>query len=171
MKKRKWLLVLLAISMMLAGCGETAHSETFAKPTEVQMKVETEEKIVDNTTNWLGGLTPDEALTYMKEHYDKGLVIVEVNTDYWKLKTGFQGAMHIPHDEMAERYGEIPKGKPVILHCGAGVVSVDAYKTLQEKRKDIPELSYIAGAPPVAEYNTWVNGREKTERKKQNDGT
>ena len=31
---------------------------------------------------------------------------------------------------------EIPSGVPVILHCGAGVVSVPAYETLMEKRKD-----------------------------------
>ena len=166
MKKKKWLLLLLAISMMLAGCGEAANSETPAKNTEVQTKMETEEKIVDNTTNWLGGLTPDEALAYMKEHYDEGLVIVEVNTDYWKLKNGFHGALHIPHDEMDQRYGEIPRGKPVILHCGAGVVSVDVYKILQEKRKDIPQLSYIAGAPPVAEYNIWVSGQDKSGKEK-----
>ena len=58
---------------------------------------------IDNTANWLGGLEPSMALEYMEEHYDEGLVIVEVNTDYWKLQTGFVGAMHIPHDQMAEK--------------------------------------------------------------------
>ena len=108
----------------------------------------------------LGALAPDKALEYMKAQHDKGLVIVEVNTDYWKLKTGFAGALHIPHDEMAKRYGEIPTGVPVILHCGAGVVSVPAYETLLQKRPDIPELSYIAGRPPVAEFNTWLHGQK-----------
>ena len=110
----------------------------------------------NNTANWLGGLEPQEALAYMKEHYDEGLVIVEVNTDYWKLETGFIGAMHIPHDQIAERYNEIPSGVPVILHCSAGVVSVPAYETLMEKRPDIPQLSYIAGHPPVQEFNSWL---------------
>ena len=121
--------------------------------TNVEMIFMTQE---DNTANWLGGLEPEEALTYMKEHYDDGLVIVEVNTDYWKLETGFTGALHIPHDQMAERYNEIPSGVPVILHCGAGVVSVPAYETLMEKRPDIPQLSYIAGHPPVQEFNSWL---------------
>lgn len=112
--------------------------------------------IADNTSNWLGGLEPEEALSYMEDHYDEGLVIVEVNTDYWKLGNGFTGAMHIPHDQMTERYDEIPSGVPVILHCGAGVVSVPAYETLMEKRKDIPQLSYIAGRPPVDEFNKWL---------------
>ena len=101
----------------------------------------------------MGGLTPEAALEYMKS--TPNLVIVEVNTDYWKLKTGFIGALHIPHDQMEKRFNEIPRGVPVILHCGAGVVSVPAYETLIKKRPDIPELSYIAGRPPVSEYNEW----------------
>ncbi len=56
---------------------------------------------------------------------------------------------------------EIPSGVPVILHCGAGVVSVPAYETLMEKRKDIPQLSYIAGHPPVDEFNKWLEDNEK----------
>jgi rhodanese-related sulfurtransferase len=128
----------------------------------VRMTIMTENKsIADNTSNWLGGLEPEDALNYMKEHYDEGLVIVEVNTDYWKLEKGFAGAMHIPHDQMADRYDEIPSGVPVILHCGAGVVSVPAYETLMKKRKDIPQLSYIAGHPPVDEFNKWLEEREK----------
>lgn len=116
---------------------------------------------IDNTKNWLGGLSPEDALNYIEENYDKGLVIVEVNTDYWKLKNGFSGAMHIPHDQMAARYDEIPSGVPVILHCGAGVVSVPAYETLKEKRPDILQLSYIAGRPPVSEFNKWLSEHKK----------
>lgn len=110
-------------------------------------------------TKHMGGLTPEAALDYMKR--TPNLVIVEVNTDYWKLKTGFIGALHIPHDQMEKRYKEIPSGVPVILHCGAGVVSVPAYETLLEKRPDIPELSYIAGRPPVAEYNAWYRKKHQ----------
>lgn len=128
----------------------------------VRMTIMTDNSsIADNTTNWLGGLDPEAAFNYMKEHYDEGLVIVEVNTDYWKLENGFTGAMHIPHDQMAERYDEIPSGVPVILHCGAGVVSVPAYETLMEKRKDIPQLSYIAGHPPVDEFNKWLEEHKR----------
>lgn len=105
-------------------------------------------------TKLLGGQTPEDALEYMKNTPD--LVIVEVNAPEWKLSTGFTGAMYIPYTEMAERYDEIPEGRPVLLHCGGGIVSVDAYEILQEKRPDIPELSYIAGAPPVRAYNEWL---------------
>lgn len=47
--------------------------------------------------------------------------------------------------EIAQHYNEILKGRLVILHCGGSVVSVCAYKTLIQKRSDIPELFYITG--------------------------
>lgn len=124
---------------------------------EKEDESETAGKTEKGQTNLLGGLSPEDALEYMKT--TENLVIVEVNTAQWKKETPFTGAMWIPHDEMAERYDEIPEGCPVILHCGAGVVSVPAYETLIEKRPDIPELSYIDGAPPIEEYNEWLESR------------
>lgn len=112
------------------------------------------EKGARNSTHLLGGLSPEAALDYMKT--TKNLVIVEVNTARWKKATPFAGAMWIPHDEMEKRCKEIPSGRPVILHCGLGVVSVPAYETLVRMRPDIPELSYIDGAPMIAEYNEWI---------------
>ena len=41
-----------------------------------------------------------------------------------------------------------------------GIVSVPAYETLMEKRTDIPQLSYVAGRPPVAEFNLWLEEHE-----------
>lgn len=147
MKRKTFLSMVTMFSLVLAGGSAFSQSSSQEK--------------VDNTKNWLGGLSPENALKYMEANYDKGLVIVEVNTDYWKLKTGFKGALHIPHDQMANRYAEIPSGVPVILHCGAGVVSVPAYETLKEKRPDIPQLAYIAGRPPVSEFNAWVSAHKK----------
>ncbi len=147
MKRKFFLSMVTMFSLVFAGGNAFSQSSSRVK--------------VDNTKNWLGGLSPGDALKYMEENYDNDLVIVEVNTDYWKLKTGFKGAFHIPHDQMANRYAEIPSGVPVILHCGAGVVSVPAYETLKEKRSDIPVLSYIAGRPPVAEFNAWLSSHKK----------
>ena len=136
---------------------EVADKENGDHMTEKEEESEMAGKAESGQTNLLGGLSPEDALEYMKT--TEGLVIVEVNTAQWKKETPFIGAMWIPHDEMAERYDEIPEGCPVILHCGAGVVSVPAYETLIEKRPDIPELSYIDGAPPIKEYNEWLEGR------------
>jgi len=133
-------------------------SNISASYTAVKSDTEDDEMNSDTTkTNALGGLSPEDALEYMKK--TPNLVIVQVNTAQWYIEDGFKGAMWIPHTEIAERYDEIPKGVPVILHCGAGVVSVPAYEALLEKRPDIPELSYIAGRPPIAEYNEWVGNQ------------
>lgn len=106
-----------------------------------------------------GGISPENALEKMKT--TDNLVIVEVNAPEWKLSTGFTNAMYIPYTEMEKRYDEIPKDRPVLLHCGGGIVSQDAYKILTEKRPDIPWLGYIAGAPMVSEYNEWLERQEK----------
>ena len=135
-------------------------NETMIQNVRMYAITEGEATLEDNRSNWLGGLEPEEAFQYMKDHYDEGLVIIEVNTDYWKLQNGFIGAMHIPHDEMGKRYHEVPSDVPVILHCRAGVVSVPAYETLWEKRPDIKQLSYIAGRPPVDEFNEWVEAHK-----------
>ena len=49
---------------------------------DVEVKIMSTSKGNDNTANWLGGLSPEDVLEYMKAHYDEGLIIVEVNTDY-----------------------------------------------------------------------------------------
>lgn len=161
MKRWRFSVILSGILLlMLMGFAETKDKPEILSGAKNEYMAE-KNSVADNTANWLGGLEPATALSYMKAHYDEGLVIVEVNTDYWKLKNGFIGAMHIPHDQMAHRYDEIPSGVPVILHCGAGVVSVPAYEILAEKRKDIPQLSYIAGHPPVHEFNKWLEEHKK----------
>lgn len=162
---------------MLAGCAESTENNHFdeivSQNDEIKMAFmeygaiaekdediypEDEEKEI--MQNLLGGLSPEEALEYMKNTSD--LVIVQVNTAEWKITPGFTGALWIPHDEMEERYGEIPEGKPVLLHCGGGIVSVPSYETLIEKRPDIPELGYIVGSPHyiISVYNEWLEGRD-----------
>lgn len=102
----------------------------------------------------LGGLTPGDALEYMKT--TKNLVVIDVREPQWLGSTWFTGALLIPHTQMVTRYSEIPADRPVILNCGAGVNAPKAYQTLIEKRPDIPQLSYIAGGPLFREYNEWV---------------
>lgn len=118
-----------------------------------QMRTETQK------TKALGGIAPEKALEYLKSHPD--VVIVQVNTAQWKIDPGFTGALWIPHDEMSQRYNEIPKGRPVMLHCGAGVVAAYAYDTLLQKRPDIPELGFIKGSPRevMKNYNAWLKSK------------
>lgn len=111
---------------------------------------------IDHTADWIGPMEPEDALEYMKTTYPQGLVIVDVTPIEFKLETGFTGSIYIPYTELETRSDEIPANKPVILHCVRGKSSAKAYPILEEKRKDIPVLSYIAGEPLIEEFNTWL---------------
>lgn len=164
MKKKHAAILTAGLLLIMTQCGKSPAEDVPQTSSIISVTNSIEPAApagtIDNTANWLGGLKPEDALQYMKDNYDKGLVIVEVNTDYWKLQNGFTHAMHIPHDEMETRFNEIPADVPVILHCGGGVVSVPAYEILMENRKDIPQLSYIAGRPIVSEFNEWLANKE-----------
>lgn len=112
--------------------------------------------------NDLGGMSPEEALKYMQE--TENLVIVDVASKSNYERVHFENAINIPiedlnSDEEDALYKEIPKDRPVILHCRQGVIVPGAYRRLKELRPDIPEISYIAGAPLFTEYNEWVAGK------------
>lgn len=158
------ILFLLAVGALMLALSACADKEQRKPDTSVSDTTQTQNMIDNNEDKektvkeqkLLGGLKPEDALEYLKKTPDA--VIVQVNTAEWKIEPGFKGALWIPHDEIAQRCDEIPSGRPVILHCGAGVVSVPAYETLIEKRPDIPELGYIAGRPHeiMKEYNEWL---------------
>ena len=154
---------------MVCACGQdkgeadnsTASEVNRGVEENIQAKTKQEESELDEDaeklhveTMRMGGISSEDALEYMKTTEE--LVIVEVNVPEWKMSTGFTGAMFIPYTEMNTRYDEIPKERPVLLHCGGGIVSVEAYEILLEKRPDIPWLGYIAGAPMVRDYNEWL---------------
>ena len=108
--------------------------------------------------NDLGGLSPEQALEYMKTH--ENLVIIDTSPKRSYDKQHFIGATHIPiasldDEQEKELYMKIPEGRPVLLHCRLGQGVLNAYPVLKRLRPDIPEISYIAGKPPFTEYNDW----------------
>ena len=122
---------------------------------------ETDMDVEENpiTQNALGGLSPEDALEYMKN--TENLIIIDVATAQRYESQHFEGAVNVPiesidDDEEKALYMEIPAGQPVILHCRLGMIVPGAYNTFMELRPDVPEVSYIAGAPPFDEYNTWI---------------
>ncbi|MCM1135570.1 MAG: hypothetical protein NC400_08340 [Clostridium sp.] len=155
MKKMRILFAVMAAAVILPACSGRTAAEDAEPNAHDGMSDESEGEEMQEQ-KLLGGMPPENALEYMKN--TPNLVIVQVNTAEWKITPGFAGALWIPHDEIAERYDEIPEGRPVLLHCGGGIVSVPAYETLIEKRPDIPELGYIAGSPHsiIREYNEWL---------------
>lgn len=116
------------------------------------------------SVNDLGAMSPEKALEYMKK--TENLVIVDVATRSWYAKEHFEGAINIPienisPDEAEKLYLDIPAGRPVILHCRLGMVVPGAYRTLKKLRPDIPEISYIDGAPLFGEYNEWKQEQDR----------
>ena len=174
--------LLLSTLVLFTGCGNSpknAEKETKPKPAVTEQakpagaaaekNAETKESgsaakapAQDVNTNKkqkaLGALTPEQALEYMKS--TKDLVIVDVAPNKAYEKGHFLGAIHIPienisKEEEDKRYKELPTGKPVLIHCRRTIFSPGAYKRIMELRPDIPEISYIDGAPPFKPYNEW----------------
>ena len=112
----------------------------------------------------LGALSPNQALTYMKE--TKDLLIVDVAAEKWFDKKHFLEAVNIPIESLTKNeeinlYEQLPEKRPVILHCRSGMIVPAAYATLAKVRADIPEVAYIDGAPLFEEYNSWKLGKTK----------
>lgn len=144
---------------------ESEPSQEELQPEEFQSEelqpeeIPTEEPAGNPPTNDLGGLSPEDALEYMKNTPD--LIIVDVAATRWYDEEHFENAINIPIEELNDeeenaRYMEIPAGSPVLLHCRRGMIVPGAYERVKELRSDIPEISYIDGNPPFAEYNEWL---------------
>ena len=164
---RKKTAVLLAVLLMaaLTACGAVKPPVSSETETAAVPQSETEESAAMNEesmTNALGALSPEDALQYMKE--TDNLVIVDVATTDRYNTEHFEGAIHIPIEELDSEaedalYKEIPADRPVLLHCRLGMIVPGAYKRVLELRPDIPEIVYIDGAPLFGEYNEWHNNQ------------
>lgn len=51
-------------------------------------------------------------------------------------KEYFENSIHIPLNELEDRVGEIPTGRPVVVHCAGGYRSAIGYSILSEKLQD-----------------------------------
>lgn len=154
--KAQRLIMALCLACMASISGTTAScTETTRQSNETIMiqKNKPSEK-------FLGGLSPDKALAYMKA--TPNLYIIDVREPEWyEGYTQFTGNVHIPCSKLAERYKEIPTDRPVILNCGMGMVAPRAYELLKELDIDVVQLSYIAGSPRFMEYNEWISKQKR----------
>ncbi|MBR4909597.1 MAG: hypothetical protein IKZ43_11365 [Acidaminococcaceae bacterium] len=175
MKKSVIAALVLCTLVIFTGCGSTpknAENDKNAKPAateQIKPAAGTEKgpeakTPAENTGNAkeqkvLGAISPEQALEYMKK--TKNLVIVDVAPRKAYDKGHFIGAISIPieglsKEEEDKRYKElIPAGKPVLIHCRRAIFAPNAYKRIVELRPDIPEISYINGAPLMQPYNEW----------------
>ena len=139
----------MLLSLCITSC--TAQEKTDAQTDNTTMTTDS------ITPKYLGGINPEAALEYMKTTPD--LFLIDVRTAEWRNPV-FKGAVYIPHDEIRSRYKEIPSDRPVLLHCGAGVMAPRAYKYLVDLKANIKELRYIAGTPKFSEYNRWCDNNK-----------
>lgn len=154
---RKMMSAVLTVILMttVTACGKTPPQESRLSQEVTQMSAESQ--------NAMGAMSPEEALEYMKE--TKNLVIIDVAATRWYGENHFEGAINIPIEELDREaedvlYMEIPADRPVLLHCRLGMIVPGAYDRVLELRSDIPEISYIDGAPQFDEYNEWLENRQ-----------
>lgn len=67
----------------------------------------------------------------VRELVETGAFIVDVREVYEFKKAHIKGAVNIPLSELRQRYSEIPKDRPVYVHCRTGQRSYNAVKALQ----------------------------------------
>jgi rhodanese-related sulfurtransferase len=60
-------------------------------------------------------------------------MVIDVRTPEEYAKGHFKNAIHIPTEQMAKRYSELPKDKPLALHCSTGARAEMAYDILSAK--------------------------------------
>ena|GEM_PF-2388597 len=99
------------------------------------------------------GLTPAEALSYMKK--TPNLYILDVSPLEGFQAIHFAGAANIPYPELVSRMNELPANRPMIINCRLGKTCAKAYQLIRQMRPDISEITYINDRPLFEEYNTW----------------
>ena len=72
----------------------------------------------------------------VKRKLAAGAVVVDVRTPQEFQAGAYPGARNIPVQELAQRVGEIPRGRPVVLYCAHGIRAASAARLLQQAGYD-----------------------------------
>ena len=113
--RRHWFMALLALAVGVA-CGEAPETDAGASATDTAEQAATER--VDST----GDVARSD------------VVYVDVRSDEEWAAGHVEGAVHIPHSEMEERYGELEQyeGKELVVYCRSGRRAGIAKDVLEE---------------------------------------
>ena len=77
----------------------------------------------------------------MAELQQQGLVLLDVRSSEEFAAGHIKGAINIPHDQLAERLAELPKGESLIVYCRSGRRAGLAAAVLQQAGfKELYEL-------------------------------
>jgi rhodanese-related sulfurtransferase len=84
---------------------------------------------------------PEVSHEQLQKLLSEGAQLVDVRADHeWEMGR-IEGASHLPLAELAERVGEIDRGRPVVLYCRGGNRSTMATEALAAEGFDARKLS------------------------------
>jgi hydroxyacylglutathione hydrolase len=82
-------------------------------------------------------------------------VVLDVRNSGERENGAIPGSVHIPLAELARRIGEVPTGRPVVVHCAGGYRSSVAASLLRRTGRD--DVSDLLGG-----YNAWQAATQPT---------
>lgn len=82
-------------------------------------------------SNLLSGTYRQIRVTQVRDLVERGEVIIDVRERYEYQAGHIKGSLSIPLSELRQRINEIPKNRPVYLHCRTGQRSYNAVMALQ----------------------------------------
>ena len=113
-------------------------------------------------TNLLNGEFKQVNVDMVRELVENKDIIIDVRETYEYERGHLKGAINIPLSELRDRINEIPKDKPVYLHCRTGQRSYNATLVLQNL--GFPNIINITGSflgvSLYEYYNDKLNGRD-----------
>lgn len=65
-------------------------------------------------------LSPDQAREFVASHGQDACTLLDVRQDWEYEEAHLPGALHLPLPALAERLGELDRGKPVLAYCRSG---------------------------------------------------
>lgn len=69
-------------------------------------------------------------------HQEQGMLVLDVREPFERKRGHIAGSVHIPLGEVEARAAELPKDRPILVHCAAGTRSAKAAAILREKGYD-----------------------------------
>jgi NADPH-dependent 2,4-dienoyl-CoA reductase/sulfur reductase-like enzyme/rhodanese-related sulfurtransferase len=105
------------------------------------------------------GVSPVELRKMLDSDEDFVLLDVRDRDEYEEQRFKDKRVVLIPVDELKARYGELPKGKPIVTYCATSVRAYNAERTLRGLGfQDVKILDGSIRAWPYLEYLTYAPG-------------
>nr|WP_329777091.1 rhodanese-like domain-containing protein [Mycoplasma capricolum] len=101
--------------------------------------------------------------TWIRDLVESNQFILDVRSKEAYNKAHIINAINIPFDELEQRYNEVPKYRPVYIHCRTGRTSYIAIKMLE--KLGFSNLTNIQGSFLQLNYYEYFNDKT-TNRKK-----